>query len=111
MFLNFEALYLRTPEDVTRLREALIKICTDIGKKVGVVVNYDSFRIDDDLIDSYADMIKHMRYHHYTGITRYTTSAFMRRKVGEELSGRNMAPHIFESREEAQAFLAGKGGD
>jgi hypothetical protein len=37
------------------------------------------------------------------GIGTYTTSAFMRVKLGRELT-RTVRPHIFESKAEAQAF-------
>ena len=73
-------------------------------------MSYDSFRINDDLIDACAETIQHLEAHHFTGITRSTTSAFMRRGLGEELRNRNMAPHVFESRDEAQAFLASHSG-
>ncbi|MFN3077283.1 MAG: acyl CoA:acetate/3-ketoacid CoA transferase [Alphaproteobacteria bacterium] len=106
MFLNFEGLHLRTRNDIDNLRSVLVRRCEVVGHKVGVVVNYDSFRINDDLIDHYAEMIQFLQEYHYTTITRYTTSAFMRRKLGEELRNRNMAPHVFESREEAHAFLS-----
>ena len=42
---------------------------------------------------------------HYIKVTRYSTSAFMRAKLGEELSKRNLAPHVYETAAEAQAFL------
>ena len=42
-------------------------------------------------------------------MTRYTTSAFMRAKLGEELAKRDVAPHVFETAAEAQAFLKESG--
>jgi propionate CoA-transferase len=36
-------------------------------------------------------------------VSRYTTSAFMRVKLGQALT-RTVRPHIFESRSDAQAF-------
>jgi len=39
------------------------------------------------------------RYFH--GVTRFTTSAFMRAKLGHALESRGVAPHIYESEEEA----------
>ncbi|MFO1112578.1 MAG: hypothetical protein U1E35_01425 [Rhodospirillales bacterium] len=71
-----------------------------------VVVNYDPFRIDESVLDAYAKMIRHMEATYYITVNRYTTSAFMRAKLGEELSKRNVAPHVFESAAEAQAFHA-----
>jgi propionate CoA-transferase len=41
----------------------------------------------------------------YSGVTRYTTSGFLRTKLGEALEKRRVAPHIFESAEEAQSDL------
>jgi propionate CoA-transferase len=37
----------------------------------------------------------------YAAVTRYTTSSFMRLKLSEQLSNRGLAPHIYESRQEA----------
>ena len=45
-------------------------------------------------------MIRYMDMHYYTTASRYTTSAFLRLKLGEALAGRRVAPHIFETRDE-----------
>jgi len=39
----------------------------------------------------------------YSGVSRYTTSGFLRIKLGEALEKRGVAPHIFESAAEAQS--------
>jgi propionate CoA-transferase len=41
----------------------------------------------------------------YSGVSRYTTSGFLRMKLGEALERRGVAPHIFESASEAQLDL------
>jgi propionate CoA-transferase len=46
----------------------------------------------------------------YRDITRYTTSAFQRMKLGESLEARGLAPHVYESREEAKRGLDGMKG-
>jgi propionate CoA-transferase len=38
----------------------------------------------------------------FTGVSRYTTSSFLRMKLGEASEKRGVAPHIFESAPEAQ---------
>ncbi len=106
LFLNFEGLDVRSEKDVEEIREAVESRCRAVGRKVNVVVNYDSFSIGEELIDKYADMAQYMVTRYYAKISRYTTSAFMRMKLGDELSRRNVAPHIFESQEEARRFLA-----
>ena len=55
--------------------------------------------------DTYFSMIAYLEKRYYSSASRYTTSAFMRIKLGRELT-RTVRPHIFESRAEAQAFHA-----
>ena len=105
LFLNFEGLYIRVTDDIENMRQALVERCTAVGKRVGVVVNYDSFRINPDIRDDFADMARYMLENHYTTITRYATSAFMRMKLGEAFAERNVAPHVFESKQEAKDYL------
>ncbi len=75
---------------------------TPLGRKTYAVVNYDNFSIDPDLIDPYTDIIKDLMDRFYSGVTRYTTSAFLRMKLGDALEQRNVAPYIYESVGEAR---------
>jgi propionate CoA-transferase len=106
LFLNFEGMYIRVKEDIVQLRRLLEERCKAIGKRVGVFINYDQFRISEDTYDDYAEMDRYMLEHYYTKITRFATSAFMRMKLGEAFTRRNIAPHVYEKKEDAQAFLA-----
>jgi propionate CoA-transferase len=54
-----------------------------------------------DVLDDYVDMVKCLVERFYSGVTRYTTSSFLRAKLGEALEWRAVAPYIFESHEEA----------
>ena len=44
----------------------------------------------------------------YDHASRYTTSAFMRLKLGDALSRRNVAPHIFETSADAHQFVSNR---
>ena len=79
-----------------------------MGHRVYAVVNYDNFSIVPELVGPYSDMVKGLVDRYYTGVTRYTTSAFLRMKIGDALKERKMAPHIYETREEAEKVLKGK---
>jgi propionate CoA-transferase len=105
LFANFEGLHIRTRDDVDRVRRTIEERCHAIGRKVALVVNYDDFRIDATVADTYAAMVRYMETHYYTTASRYTTSAFLRLKLGEALARRRVAPHIFETHQEAQAFI------
>lgn len=111
LFLNFEGLRVRTEEDVERVRAAVERRCRKIGQRVRVVVNYDGCRIEEAVLDAWAAMVRYMEENYYTRVTRYTTSAFMRMKLGDALSRREVAPHIFESREDAEWCAGGAGVD
>ncbi|WP_068636949.1 hypothetical protein [Thauera butanivorans] len=62
--------------------------------------------LDRDLEDRYAEMVRGCVQRYYSSVTRFTTSAFMRAKLGETLSRRKLAPYIFESEAEAVESLA-----
>ena len=109
LFLNFEGMYVRVAEDVKAIWDICEQRCRAAGKRVGVVINYDRFRINQTMIDAYAEMDRYFLAHYFTKITRYATSAFMRSKLGEAFTQRNIAPHVFERKEEAQAFLTAAG--
>lgn len=92
-------------DDVDRVRRVIEERCQTIGRKVALVVNYDNFLIDAAVADTYAAMVRYMETRYYTTASRYTTSAFLRLKLGEALAKRRVAPHIFETGEEAHAFV------
>jgi propionate CoA-transferase len=100
-FLNMEGMSLATLDDVESIGAEIEKRLAAIGKKVQMVVNYDNFYLAPDLTDAYAALVRRLAEPHYAAVTRYTTSSFMRLKLSEQLSNRGLAPHIYESRQEA----------
>ncbi|MEC9268004.1 MAG: acyl CoA:acetate/3-ketoacid CoA transferase [Pseudomonadota bacterium] len=107
LFLNFEGLSVRTTKDVDAIRDAVARVCDPLGRKVRAVVNYDSFTLDETVADAYATMVSEVVDTYYSDVSRYTTSAFLRLKLGEMLSRRGLAPHIYESEAEARRGLGG----
>ena len=107
-FVNFEAYAIRTPQDIQAVRDQVSKVLDPLGHRVYAVVNYDNFSIVPELVGPYTDMVKGLVDRYYTGVTRYTTSAFLRMKIGGALKERKMAPHIYETREEAEKVLKGE---
>jgi len=108
-FVNFEGYAIRTAEDIEEVRAAVAKRLDPLGHRVYAVVNYDNFSILPELAGPYTDMVKGVVKRYYTGVTRYTTSTFLRMKIGAALKERKMAPHIYESRQEAELALKGGG--
>ena len=53
-----------------------------IGERVALVINYDGFTLDPPVSDAWFSMIAYLEDRYYSTASRYTTSAFMRLKLG-----------------------------
>ncbi len=104
LFINFEGFEVKTVEDVDLVRREVERSCRSIGKPVALVANYDGFYLDPAVSDTYFSMIAYLEQRYYSSASRYSTSAFMRLKLGEGLSERHVAPHIFETQDDAHQF-------
>ncbi|MBV8914380.1 MAG: acyl CoA:acetate/3-ketoacid CoA transferase [Acetobacteraceae bacterium] len=104
-FINFEGLSVRSTEHIAHIQALVEERLRPLGRKVSAVVNYDNFQIAPELWDAYSAMVRYLTDNYYASVTRYTTSAFLRTKLGEALTRREMAPHIYETAEEARRTL------
>ncbi|MBI1340811.1 acyl CoA:acetate/3-ketoacid CoA transferase [bacterium] len=104
LFVNFEGLHIRSRKEVFSLYRLLDQRCQSIGRKVRAIVNYDSFRIEEDAAEAFVRFVDLIETAYYERVSRYSTSAFMRLKLGRILR-RDVAAHIFESRADAARFL------
>ncbi|MCB1552357.1 MAG: malonate decarboxylase subunit alpha [Xanthomonadales bacterium] len=109
LFINFERLTIRNQADIDAIRHQVERLLGPIGERVYAVVNYDHFHIDPDLQDAWAAMVSDLIERYYRNVTRYSTSSFLRAKLGPALAARGVAPHLYESAEEARGHLYGRG--
>jgi propionate CoA-transferase len=105
LFLNLEGLSVTSARQLEAIRAAIDERLAAIGQPVYAIVNYDNVYIAPDLMDQYTEAVRRTAERHYLGVTRYTTSSFMRLKLGHVLEDRDVAPHIHESHREATAWL------
>ncbi|MBP8119925.1 MAG: acyl CoA:acetate/3-ketoacid CoA transferase [Burkholderiales bacterium] len=105
LFLNFERLKVRTQADIDAIRDQVAAICEPIGHKMYGIVNYEGFELDREVEDAYAEMVRDVVARYYIRVTRYTTSSFLRAKLGDAFGRRNLSDALFESEEEAKARL------
>ena len=103
LFINFEKMRVRSVDEVLQIREEVERTCAPLGHRVDAIVNYDGFRLEDDIAGDYAAMVEDLENRFYGRVTRYSGSAFMRLKLGKTL--KSDAPHIYETRQAAKAFL------
>jgi propionate CoA-transferase len=95
----------KTGEEVERIRALVAERVAPLAAKVYAIVNYDNFSILPDVLDAYTEMVRDLTDRFYSGVTRYTTSSFLRMKLGDALARRDVAPHIYESAAEARDHL------
>ncbi len=105
LFLNFSEVSVKSQATIDRYVDKIRSIVEPLGHKVYAVVNYDGWEIDRSLEDAYLDAVKKLSEQYYLGVTRFTTSAFMRAKLGDQLTSRGVAPHIFESEDDAKSAV------
>jgi propionate CoA-transferase len=106
LFINFERYEVRTAKAIEAIARKIDSICAPLDRRVHAVANYDGFVIDPRLEDAWAQSISGTTERWYDGITRYTTSAFLRAKLGNALARRKLSPHVFETEGEACAALS-----
>ncbi|MGX1318006.1 propionate CoA-transferase [Bradyrhizobium sp. USDA 377] len=102
-FVNLERYPLRSKAEIDTIAAIVEARLAPLGRRVYAIVNYDNFSILPELMDDYSAMVRSLVDRFYSGVSRYTTSGFLRIKLGEALEKRGVAPHIFESAEEAQS--------
>ncbi len=102
-FVNLERYALRGRADIEAIAGTVEARLGGLGHRVYAIVNYDNFSIVPELLDEYSAMVRSLADRFYSGVSRYTTSGFLRIKLGEALEKRGVAAHIFESAAEAQS--------
>ena len=105
LFINLEKLRIDSREQIDAIEENVRRICEPLGRKIYAVVNYDGFELAPNLSDDYARMVRFVVERYYLKVTRYSTSSFMRAKLGHTLGERGVSPHIYESSGEAITHL------
>ena len=103
LFLNFEKMRIRNREEIDRVGQLVRDVCALQKGPVDVIVNYDGFRIDDDLEGDWARMVSELTERYYGTVSRYSGSAFIRMKLGEVFP--DARTHIFENSDQARKYL------
>lgn len=105
VFSNMSGLDISTKEELSELDRELNTFFLSLGRKVNIITNLDGMSIAPRLSNKFMNLMGQLEYDYYLTATRYTTSAFMRKKLGHDLKNRSIPPHIFESRDEAANYL------
>lgn len=109
-FVNFEGLAVRSTAQIAEIRQLVDERLGGLGERVSAIVNYDNFSITPELLDPYVEMVRDIVERYYSNVTRYTTSTFLRARLGDALAHRSIAPHIYTNPDKALATLQSLNG-
>lgn len=104
LFINLSRMVIRDAGDVDNVREAVETELRGVDHCVDAVVNYDLTRIDERVSHAWSSMVGDLEARLYRHVTRYSTSAFLRRRLGTTLEARR-ASTIYDSEAAARAAL------
>jgi len=105
LFANLSGLEIETEKDLSKFYRTARSFIKNIGCKVNLISNHDGVSISPKMASKFADALSRLQREYFLTATRYTTSAFLRQKLGQDLKNRAIPPHIFETREEAATFV------
>ncbi len=108
LHLDFNGLELENKEDVDNIEKVVEEMCRNIGRKVNAIVNYNGFRLNDNIFDAYMEMGRSIINKYYQRVARHNIHDTTREKFDSEYRRRNLEANIFVSREDALRFLTHK---
>jgi propionate CoA-transferase len=103
--LNFNGLEIDSAEDIENIKKTVEDVCTAAGKKVNAIVNYDAFKVNDDLLDEYLEMGQYIIRKYYRKVPRHTSNKEAIARLSGEFNERNLAANLFASEEEAVKYV------
>ena len=105
LFINFAGLAIRNEHDLRDIAAAVQTVCAPLGRRIRAVVDYDGFSVPAHLADAYAELVRELTERYYEQVTRYTSSAFLRLKLGASLEAHHVDPELFETQRHALESL------
>ena len=106
MFINFEGLTLDTLEEAEELAAFLGRRLHELGRRVNLIVNYDNFELGARRRRASSRWSGEHERRYFLSSTRYSTDAFLRRKLGRAFADARLSQTIYRSFEEGTHALA-----
>jgi propionate CoA-transferase len=105
LFINFAGLAIKGEQDLRDISAAVQSVCAPLGRRIRAVVDYDGFSVPAHLADAYAELVRELTERYYERVTRYTSSAFLRLKLGATLQAHQVDPALFDTQRHALESL------
>jgi len=105
VFMDYAGLHVRTTEDIEEIVDAVEALLGPVGHRVNSIVNYDRFQVNEDVADEYAAAVRYVADTYYLEVSRYSSSGFMRLKLGNRFAAQAVKPEMYATAEEARVGL------
>ena len=105
VFINFEGLVVNTLDDAERLAGFLDRRLRELGRRVNLIVNYDNFELARPAAPRFFEMVRDHERRYFLSTTRYSTDAFLRRRLGRAFAEARLSQQLYRSYEEATLAL------
>ncbi len=106
VFINFEGLTVETVDQAKTLADFLDRRLDELGRRVDLIVNYDNFELGRSVAPVFFEMVREHERRYFLSSTRYSTDAFLRRRVGRAFAEARLSQQIYRSFEEATHALS-----
>jgi propionate CoA-transferase len=106
VFINFEGLTLETIDEAEELATFLGRRMQELGRRVNLIVNYDNFELGRAAAPRFFQMVREHERRYFLSSTRYSTDAFLRRKLGRAFTEAKLSQQMYRNFEEATHALA-----
>jgi propionate CoA-transferase len=103
--LNFNGFEIDSLEDIDNIRKVVEQVCKAAGRKVNTVVNYNAFKVNDQLMGDYLKMGSEIIETYYSRVARFTTNRDDNARFTDEFGTRRLPANLFASEEEAIRFV------
>ena len=105
LFIDFDGLSIKSEEDIGQIQQTVVSLVGHMGHRVDVIVNYDNFSINPELVPPYLEMVKYLVERYYAKVTRYSANAFLRMHLTEGLRRLRLEPGMHPNGERARQAL------
>lgn len=104
-FVNLEGLMIRQQEAIGDVVEAIERHLKGIPHKVVAIFNYDRLDVAPELVDSCAETLRDVAQRHFSAVTGYTSSTFLRAKLNDTLRMHSVDLELYRTLSEAKEHL------
>ena len=106
VFINFEGLIVNTREEAEMLARFLDRRLNELGRQVKLISNYDNFELARPAAPRFFEMVRDHERRYFLSSTRYSTDAFLRRRLGRAFAEASLSQQMYRSFEEATHALS-----